>query len=94
MVLNTPVKQALSRKQVGVTPVSNTGIKPHTGDPHQFKNSTRLMILADMTIASVLSSLNLRRLTEAQFFVSRTQSARAEKASRYSPPSVVGRNEQ
>jgi hypothetical protein len=28
MVLNTRVKRALSRKQVGVTPVSNTGIKP------------------------------------------------------------------
>ena len=39
MVQNTRVKRALSRKQVGVTPVSNTGIKPHTGDPHQFNTS-------------------------------------------------------
>jgi hypothetical protein len=39
MVLNTRVKPALSRKQVGVTPVSNTGIKLHTGDPHQFNTS-------------------------------------------------------
>ena len=36
MVQNTRVKRALSRKQVGVTPVSNTGIKPHTGDSHQY----------------------------------------------------------
>ena len=39
MVLNTRVKFALSRKQVGVTPVSNTGNKLHTGDPHQFNTS-------------------------------------------------------
>ena len=39
MVKNTRVKRALSRKQVGVTPVSNTGIKPHTGDTHQFNIS-------------------------------------------------------
>jgi hypothetical protein len=39
MVLNTRVKRALSRKQVSVTPVSNTGIKPHTRDPHQFNTS-------------------------------------------------------
>ena len=39
MVQNTRVKRALSRKQVVVTPVSNTGIKPHTGDPHQFNTS-------------------------------------------------------
>ena len=39
MVQNTRVKRALSRKQVGVTPVSDTGIKPHTGDPHQFNTS-------------------------------------------------------
>jgi hypothetical protein len=39
MVQNTRVKRALSRKQVGVTPVSNTGIKPHTGDSHQFNTS-------------------------------------------------------
>ena len=38
MVLNTRVKPALSRKQVSITPVSNTGIKPHTGDP-QFHTS-------------------------------------------------------
>jgi hypothetical protein len=39
MVQNTRVKRALSRKQVGVTQVSNTGIKPHTGDPHQFNTN-------------------------------------------------------
>jgi hypothetical protein len=39
MVLNTRVKRALLRKQVGVTPVSNTGIKPHPWDPHQFNTS-------------------------------------------------------
>ena len=39
MVRNTRVKRALSRKQVGLTPVSNTGIKPHTGDLHQFNTS-------------------------------------------------------
>ena len=39
MVQNTRVKRALSRKQVVVTPVSNNGIKPHTGDPHQFNTS-------------------------------------------------------
>ena len=39
MVQNTRVKRALSRKQVGITPVSNTGIKLHTGDPHQFHTS-------------------------------------------------------
>jgi hypothetical protein len=39
MVLNTLVKRALSRKQVGVTPVSNTDIKPQTGYLHQFNTS-------------------------------------------------------
>ena len=39
MVLNTRVKPALSRKQVSIKPVSNTGFKPHTGDPHQFNTS-------------------------------------------------------
>jgi hypothetical protein len=39
MVPNTRVKRTLSRKQVGVTPVSNTGIKPHTGDSHHFNTS-------------------------------------------------------
>ena len=52
MVQNTRVKRALSRKQVGVTPVSNTGIKPHTGDPHQFNTSidpTKLAWKTSMT---------------------------------------------
>jgi hypothetical protein len=39
MDLNTLVKRALSRKQVSVTPVSNTDIKLHTGDPLQFNTS-------------------------------------------------------
>jgi len=35
-VLKTSFKPAPSRKQVGVTPVSNTGITLHTSDQHRF----------------------------------------------------------
>jgi hypothetical protein len=62
MVQNTRVKRALSRKQVGVTPVSNTGIKPRTGDPHQFNTSidpTKLHYRAGFVWSSIEMRIGL-----------------------------------